>query len=256
MSFFIGMGVIVAVILLLLAAPAIMRMIPAGGIAGGSWKTVGYALGGIAGMGVVIALMSSSTLVWQVWLGIFGLVAAAILLRGNFWGKVAGGAVVIFLLGYAAFHGMYGEEAAEVARVQQKEIAEAAKSATKPTPQAPASAEKGTGSDGGGTAGDAAKKGGDATTKDTPPKKTDTAARWSDQKAGEEIPVGKWSEETYVAPGCSLWFSIGDGDKVQYRYLNNTWLDYEPGSSPNATHIRHWVTKGGTTSRPYQLTCK
>ncbi len=99
-----------------------------------------------------------------------------------------------------------------------------------------------------------AKKGGEAA-KASGPKVTTTEPTWKVRK-DKVIPVGVWSEETYVAPGCSLHFTIGDGDKVQYRFGDMVWKDYEQGTSPNATHLRHWVSREGATDRPYTLTCK
>jgi hypothetical protein len=88
------------------------------------------------------------------------------------------------------------------------------------------------------------------------PKVTEGTPVFKDHAQGQEtLPVGVWSEETELKVGCKIDFATPPGVKIQYRYYNRKWKDWEAGSSPNASHLRWMATEDGVTEAPYTVQC-
>lgn len=88
------------------------------------------------------------------------------------------------------------------------------------------------------------------------PKVVESKATWKDQPVGvETLPVGVWSDEAEVRPGCRVNFAIPPGTQVQYRHYSVKWRDYVPGSSPEMSNLRWKATEEGVTEVPYTIRC-
>jgi len=236
MSFVYGLIAVGVLILLLFAAPAVMRVLPRGGpVIAGNWRTVGTVLGGLIAGIVFITLSVKSTMGWEFWVIFAGLMVAAIILRGTAPGRLAAGFVVIFFIGYGIFHAIYGKEASKVAEVNQQEITKATLTSPAPSGQTPTATQSG---------------------KAVGPIVTDGQAKWSVAGVEDTIPVDVWSEVTSIGVGCSVKFATGDGYEVQYRYYETKWHDYPPGTSPDMNELRYKVTKEGKKAPPYRITCQ
>lgn len=87
---------------------------------------------------------------------------------------------------------------------------------------------------------------------------TESQSKWATGQASSGdagIPVGVWSEEVKLKPGCRVTFASGSAHKVEYRYYSRKWLEYIPGTSPEMSGFRTMVTEEGVTEAPYTMTC-
>ena len=242
MSFLIGMAILAGIIALAFGISAFLRAIPAGaiGAVAGRAPMIGTIVGGILGMGVLIALMATSTFPWQTWVAIMGAGVIAFAFRTSTPGRWAAGILLFLGVVYASFHGIYGDKAAEVAKENQKALAAAAtSSAPTITPTVQGSTSEQTATVQG------------ATTK---------VATWDNWKQGDPLPVGVVSKEFEIPVGCSTRYMGGFGTHymVEYRFYSPKW-DLHPGgdASPPASHVRFTILEGGRgmTTFPIRVTC-
>ncbi len=83
-----------------------------------------------------------------------------------------------------------------------------------------------------------------------------TEATWK-KSAGDALPVGVWSEEMKILPGCTVHFDAGNGTiyNVEYKLYGNGWKQHSPGSAINGDTVRFILHKEGVAQVPVRITC-